>query len=503
MSRRVLGLLCLLGCAYLVLFHHLGTRPFHMWDESRSAQNAMEMANSGDLLVTRFAGKPDHWNTKPPLLTWMQAGLLGAGLRPETAVRLPSALAALATLLLLVWYCATRVEDGWRTGLLAAFIVISSYGYVGVHVARTGDFDALLSLFVLIYCLAFFEYVESEGRAPWVTLAIFFAGVTAAMLTKSIAGGLALPPLVAYLIVRRRFRATLSDWRFLLGTALSIGIVVSYVALREHADPGYLHAVVFFDLKRVSVQIGKYHYGPGFYVRGFMTRRFIPWVFLAAFAAVIGIRQRNPRTARLALFASIIPLFVLAVISTSETKHAWYDAQTYGLMALVLAIGLAALVRVLVAAGDTDADPPRVRLDRWALDAGLVALFALPLANVITATRDTYWYPEGSVQPQEQYGTFLRFLHQRGVNDIDVSDTGVWVESGENHYTEPLMFYAQYLNARGARIRIDTLQVFHPGDTVASCDPAVVQLLRDRSSTELVKQGACALMRVPLAADAR
>src|SRR5258708_6290848 len=95
MARPVIGLLCLLASAYLMLFHHLGTRPLHVWDEARSAQNALEMGQSGDLLVTRFAGRPDHWNTKPPLQIWLQAALLKTRLQPEAAVRLPSALAAL------------------------------------------------------------------------------------------------------------------------------------------------------------------------------------------------------------------------------------------------------------------------------------------------------------------------------------------------------------------------------------------------------------------------
>ena len=84
---------------YIPVFSHLDTLPIQLWDESRLAINAYEMHHFGQYLVTHFDGLPDLWNTKPPLLIWMQVfwmKIIGVN---EIALRLPSALAALLTII--------------------------------------------------------------------------------------------------------------------------------------------------------------------------------------------------------------------------------------------------------------------------------------------------------------------------------------------------------------------------------------------------------------------
>ena len=71
------------------------TLPMELWDESRNANNAMEIAKHGGWMVPAFDNLPDHWNTKPPLLIWMMAALLRTGLDPMLAIRLPSVAASM------------------------------------------------------------------------------------------------------------------------------------------------------------------------------------------------------------------------------------------------------------------------------------------------------------------------------------------------------------------------------------------------------------------------
>ena len=58
--------LILLAIAYITLFSHIETLPIRLYDEARLANNAYEMLNDGDFVVTHFDSKPDMWNTKPP-----------------------------------------------------------------------------------------------------------------------------------------------------------------------------------------------------------------------------------------------------------------------------------------------------------------------------------------------------------------------------------------------------------------------------------------------------
>ena len=130
------------------IFGHLDTLPIRIWDESRLAVNANEMQKDGDFIVTHFYGQPDMWNTKPPLMIWLQAFFMktiGAG---ELAVRLPSALAAFFTsITLLVFF--RRYISFWF-GSISVMILVTSSGYIGLHASRTGDYDTLLTLFTTL-----------------------------------------------------------------------------------------------------------------------------------------------------------------------------------------------------------------------------------------------------------------------------------------------------------------------------------------------------------------
>src|SRR3954468_544174 len=86
-------------CSY-PLFVNLGKLSLRMWDESRNAINAYEMLHDHSFFVTHFDGQPDNWNSKPPLMIWLIA-LFMKFFGPTTlAVRLPSALSALAAVAL-------------------------------------------------------------------------------------------------------------------------------------------------------------------------------------------------------------------------------------------------------------------------------------------------------------------------------------------------------------------------------------------------------------------
>ena len=74
-----------------LLFYRLGALPTEVWDESRLAENALEMAKTGLSLISTYNGIPDHWNTKPPLLIWLTSISIRVLGPNEWGVRLPSA----------------------------------------------------------------------------------------------------------------------------------------------------------------------------------------------------------------------------------------------------------------------------------------------------------------------------------------------------------------------------------------------------------------------------
>src|SRR4051812_9188165 len=89
--------LILAALIYMPVFGFLDILCLRDRGESRNALNAIEMKENGNYLVPYYDGKPDMWNTKPPLLLWFQVFFMKTIGVDEIAVRLPSAIAAFFT----------------------------------------------------------------------------------------------------------------------------------------------------------------------------------------------------------------------------------------------------------------------------------------------------------------------------------------------------------------------------------------------------------------------
>ncbi|MCS7085916.1 MAG: glycosyltransferase family 39 protein, partial [Bacteroidia bacterium] len=340
--KRTLGAAAFAAALYFPYFLHLDAPVLRLWDESRLACNALDQHQNGFGLVVRFEGKPDLWNTKPPLMIWLQAGcmrILGAN---ELAVRLPAAAAGLGTSLLLFFALKGR------TGAAAALILATMPGWVGHHGARTGDYDALLVFASTGFLLHFYRFLETKRRRALWTAAAFAA---TGLMTKGAALALCVPgaALAALAIRPRVFR----NAELYLAAATALVPLTVYYLAREAQDPGYLQAVWNNEWGGRYFSTLEGHDHPWyFYFEQMFGRRLGLWKF----ALVFGILAfgRNPKLARYLWTAS---LTYLALVGGSQTKLAWYDLPVYPLWAALTALGWAAISSAKA---------------KWALAAGLI-----------------------------------------------------------------------------------------------------------------------------------
>ena len=322
----------------------VGTPVLHLWDEARLAVNATEMLGTGDWLVTRYHGQPDLWNTKPPLLIWLQAASLYLLGYNTWALRLPSVLAALATAGML--YRFGREALGSRfVGMGAALVLATSPGFNGTHVARFGDYDALLCLGLTGTALNWYQYArQRQGRqlgrgAGWFALAL---------LTKSAAALLVLPAVGLYLALRPDTRWVFGQWRTYGAIAGALLPLALFYGLREAAAPGYLAATWFNDwYGRLSQHIVTVSYPWWMYWQRLAFPGLLVWSpFLLA---GIGVGTRRDGTVGAAPdFARFAALFIfgfLVLISGARTRLLWYSAPVYPMAALLCALGVAQLAR--------------------------------------------------------------------------------------------------------------------------------------------------------------
>lgn len=316
------------------IFAKLGYLPIRLWDESRQAANALGMLENHHWMVTYYDGQPDLWNTKPPLLIWMQAlsiHFLGVN---EWAIRLPVALAAFSTCLFLFFFLGTKLTSYWP-GFLSILVLISSRPFIAEHVARTGDYDGLLIFFSTLSCLYFWAFLVSDKTKY---LYLFFVCLGFGVLTKSIAGLFFLPSLVILSLYQKKFFSLFRNKHFYLGAGFFLVMVGSFYLLREYYHSGYLRAVYENEIGGRFLEVVEAHKHPFWYY--FKPSNYLYWLPFLGLAIVKGFGIKDPRRKSLFLFSLINAYSFLILISLSKTKLEWYAAPIYPFFSVMIGLFL-------------------------------------------------------------------------------------------------------------------------------------------------------------------
>ena len=236
-GRTVLGSLALIAIGSAVLLPW-SSFPLMAPDETRYAEIAREMLDSGDLVIPTRIGLP--YLEKPPLLYWLTAGsyrLFGVSV---TSARLVPIGAALLTVLLTFWLGTPIL--GRRAAWLGAVLLLTCAGFL-----LSGRFlymDSLLTLWTTVTFLAAYVAIRGEllHRRYWI-LAAVACGL--GILTKGpVAVALCFPPLVVsrWLNSGTASRGCRIGWRDWISFAAVAGVVslpwFVLVSLRQGAFAG-------------------------------------------------------------------------------------------------------------------------------------------------------------------------------------------------------------------------------------------------------------------------
>jgi 4-amino-4-deoxy-L-arabinose transferase-like glycosyltransferase len=449
--------------------------PLQLWDESRNANNALEMALSGHWLVPTYGGVPDHWNTKPPLLIWLIAALMRCGVTPLWALRTPSILAAFITLGL-VWGV---LRTGLRDAIAAAFggaLLLSSGIFVTVHVARTGDYNALESLFVLGYVLCVWRAVDAPEKPGW----LWGAGacVVAAVMTKGVAGLLALPGCAVFVLSQPgTARGLLKNWRAWAAAVGAMVLCLEYYAIRELYDPGYVGAVIRNEWGGRFLTASENHPGGPFYYLQTLGLGFKPGVAFLPLV-LLPILGRDKRRRDLALLTLLSAAGLLAVISFARTKLYWYGAPAVPLLCICGGLGIADGVRRLRAF--------KPKLGTWALVAATVPC-VVAMGARIDQSRMLIPPFRADLDRRIDYGPFLRKLHDSGETaPVLVLDPPRLREDDPERYNPIVQFYQTLYKAKW-RISVLPSGASPPsGARVITCYPDALAWLRSRRALTVI-----------------
>jgi 4-amino-4-deoxy-L-arabinose transferase-like glycosyltransferase len=329
------SLAALLPLLLFSFFTRLSCIPVRIWDEARNANNAVAIYLHGHWLVPYYQGSPDMWNTKPPLLIWLQVlcmHLFGTG---ELALRIPSAIAATLTGLLLWYWLGRKLQRPWA-GFLAGAVLATTYAYVDNHGGRTGDYDTLMVLFMTAATFSCFNWLH-QPQKKWLWL--FWIFLALAVLTKGVAGLTLLPGLLLFTLTQKKIGLLLRQPSFHGGLLVFLVLTGGYYLLREQYNPGYLHAVYENELGgRYLTTLEGHQYPFWFYYNNLHTWRFGYWFYFLLPAFIAGLVSRKDMIRKITLFNLLMTVPFWFIISLGGTKLDWYELPLYPF--LCLQIGL-------------------------------------------------------------------------------------------------------------------------------------------------------------------
>ena len=467
--------------AAFVLLYRLGAAPLEVWDEARLANNAIEMAYSGFSLITTYAGLPDHWNTKPPLLIWLMAAAIRVFGAEEWAIRLPSVLASFATASMVFWFCAAQLKKP-AIGFMAVLFLFATPGYVIAHGARAGDYDALLTLWTTGYLLCGYLFVQGSRQRQTLWLALCAACVALAVMTKAIQGMIFMPVLFAYVALHANGRRALRMPAFYASALGVLAVCIGYYYLREQVDPGYFAAVRGNDLGgRYGTVLESHHGGLLWYVQRYK----FPWMVPGLLAAFYLAWKGRGAHRGLGLFLGMASLFYLAVISTASTKLPWYAIPLSPLLALLAALAADALRTALAVRHSTAVAACAAGAAFVALSNGVLIERGIEADSSALADRYNVFLREDGVVPA---GARLVVIHPGYPNGQD-----------DPFYIAPTLFYASALRAAGHAVDVLPVTGAIPDDATAVvvCGDSLLQQLRQSLALQAIKRdGDCGSYRI-------
>ncbi len=331
---RIYFLLVLLASAFTFLYR-LGFMPLEGFDESRLAVSALEMMQNKNYWIVTFNNKPDLWSVKPPLMIWCQAlsfKIFGVN---EFATRFPSAIAGVATVLIVFNFVANHFKK-LNLALLTSFVLISTPGYFGKHVVRSGDYDSLLVLFLFLQFVCFYRYIKKrENRSLWL-LALF---VFLAVFTKSIAGLFFIPGFLVFVLIKRNWKIFLNPQLYFAILAV-LASIAAYYFYRENLTPGYLEKVWENELGGRFNIAQEENTGPfWFYLQTMIQFQFSYWMWFLLIFITPKFRKSLGEQKEIIQLLGIVSITFFIIISTAATKLQWYLAPIYPLFSILVGLG--------------------------------------------------------------------------------------------------------------------------------------------------------------------
>ena len=480
-------LLVLLSISYFPVFHNLGKFQIRMWDEATYANNSLDMLTGGNVLVVQHLGEPDSYNTKPPLVIWLQALSMKVMGVNELAIRLPSAVFGLLTVLL-VYFFSVRIFGNWAIGFSSSAVLLASKGYISNHVVRTGDLDAALVFWLTLGLFVFVDLVIQKPRRAGFHFLLLALSLSFGFLTKGIAGFFFLPFMLVGSFLFGNHRYLFRQRHLYISAGVVVVLCSSYYFGRELAYPGYLSLVLESELLRLEREVMSWHIRPfDWYFQNLKEHRFTPFLYVLPITLTAPFVLKS-RKLEAFIYLSIVAIGYFLLISYPPVKLPWYDAPLFPILSVLLALSFFEGGRLILRWLN---DKWKRQFSEWALIIPAVIFLHKPYLDIIGSLS----YPEEHIDVMELDGAYLKHLRR---SRPQVKQLSVFMRERDiEHYDQVLFYVRAYEMTHDYRIRLTQEMSFESDEKVTVCKPEDRENLKSLYVVEETDQwNGCSLLRI-------
>lgn len=320
----------------LNIFLYLWELPIQDWDEARHGINAYEMLKNKNYFVNYYLGEPDFWNLKPPLGTWLISISFSIfGVNPF-GLRFFSSFFGLLTIITTMLYTKTKYNE--TISILSGIILSTCISFIHFHGARTGDFDAIFTFFVLLSVIV----LDNKNKMYFYLSFLIFS---LSFLLKSFASVMiGLVIILSFLLHKTYKQLKLYDYiiSLLVGT---LPLLIWFIGRFSFDGLTFFQKMVSYDLiERGTKTIEGHQNSPLFYLEPIFLK-FLPWsiLLLLIIPFLFRINTFNKNKLKIEIIEILkdktILIYLTSVLIPAllvSTKTEWYIMPIFPVLSIII-----------------------------------------------------------------------------------------------------------------------------------------------------------------------
>lgn len=339
-SNPKFPIMMLLTLSSILIFVNLSNNHLIPYDEAIYAKVSKNILQRNDWLTLSWQNN-EPWFEKPPLYFWSSALLLKILPTPELAVRLPSAIFGLLTVIL-IYFFAKRLF-GKPAGFIAGLSLLTTFQFL--YYSRTGMLDVTCAFFITASLYAY--YLSRDGLKKvrplfFLMLSGTFLGL--AILTKGVVGLLPLLIIGIFETASSLRQLRLSSILLPVARIFVIAVVSAFIFLPWHLSMFHLYGQSFINsylgyhvLERATMEV-EYKVAPFYWYAVVLKVSMRLW-FVALLPSILYVIYRlikNHGDRKKLVFILLWSIIIMTVFSVSKSKLVWYIIPIYPVLSVII-----------------------------------------------------------------------------------------------------------------------------------------------------------------------